>query len=122
MVQPAEHTDDDVKAAWDKLRDVVMRDWIREQPGTRPWAWWAYEAPERRRRTDGKPHPFDNQARTLHVAQSDNTNFWKAAYSLHWGLPAAHIPPFDNDVRLASFEEEWEYLVRHNLLLPEDSP
>jgi hypothetical protein len=99
-----------------------MHDWIREKPGMRPWAWWAYEAPGRRERTDGGVHPFDNKDRTLKVAASDNQEFWRKAYSLFWGYPGAHIMPFDRDIKASCFEQDWEYLVRHNLLLPEDSP
>jgi hypothetical protein len=122
IIDPPLHDDDDVKAAWTELGDVVMRDWIRERPGSRPWAWWAFDAPERRQRIDGKLHPFDNKQRTLAVARSDNSEFWRRAYALNWGRPAAFIPPYDNGTTAASYEEEWEYLVRLNLLRPEDSP
>ena len=69
--------------------------------------------------------------RSLHVANRDDKHFWKKAYALHWGLPACFIFPFDQDLhqdymahRLDTklFEGEWEFLVRHDLLRPEDSP
>ena len=55
LVNPPQHTDDDVAAAWAESRDTVVGEWIREKPGTRPWGWWAFDAPEpkRRERTDG---------------------------------------------------------------------
>ena len=43
-------------------------------------------------------HPFDCKERTLHVAKSDHPDFWKRAFSLSFGLPAASIPPHDHDI------------------------
>ena len=30
---------DAMRRAWDDLRDELLSDWIRERPGTRPYAW-----------------------------------------------------------------------------------
>jgi hypothetical protein len=35
--------------AWGDVRDELLPQWIREHPGTRPFAWWEQEAPEPRR-------------------------------------------------------------------------
>ena len=32
-------------AAWNELRDEILAEWIVESPGTRPSAWWKYDAP-----------------------------------------------------------------------------
>jgi hypothetical protein len=126
--------DDAIRAAWEAMKASILSAWIRNRPGTRPYGWWKCEATERRERVDGKPHPFDNKERTLHVAKSNNSEFWKRAYALHRGMPAIHIPPFDEDVHRdymrnilhgrdsQVFEPEWSYLQRLGLLLPEDSP
>ena len=127
--------DNAIREAWEALRDTILPAWIRKRPGTRCWAWWHFDAKQfengRRRRIDGGVHPFDNAARSLRVAQTDSTSFWNKAYSLRFGLPAAFIFPFDDDLyrdymanRPGSkiFEGEWEFLVRHNLLVAEDSP
>jgi hypothetical protein len=126
--------DEAIRAAWNELRPTLLPKWISDRPGTRPYAWWRFEAPERRQRIDGKPHPFDCKERTLHVAKNDNPDFWKRAYGLHWGVPACFIPPFDGDLyrdfmqnilhgrESQIFEPEWNYLQRLGLLLPEDSP
>ncbi|HIF01038.1 MAG TPA: hypothetical protein EYQ63_29525 [Fuerstia sp.] len=37
-----------MKAAWKVLRSSVMEEHIHERPGTRPWAWWQFDAPEKR--------------------------------------------------------------------------
>ena len=74
-----------MREAWITLRDELLPQWIAENPGTRPYAWWQFDAPERRQRigtrrylyplaeidhttpephyefiADDKPHPFDN--------------------------------------------------------------
>jgi hypothetical protein len=54
----------EMQRAWESLRDTLLPQWIRERPGSRPYAWWCFDAPERRRRIDGKPHPFDRPGRT----------------------------------------------------------
>jgi hypothetical protein len=116
--------EDEAREAWEIMREKIMADWVREQPGTRPWAWWRWDAPQpaRRERVDGLPHPFDNAARTLKVAGSDSEYLWRRAYGLSFGLPSAHIMPFDKGLKTEMFEPEWSFLQRHNLLRPDDSP
>ena len=115
---------DAAKVAWELLRDTLLPRWIKERPGTRPAAWWLFDAPDpkRRERVDGGVHPFDDKKRALDVARSDHPALWRAAYRLMFGLPAAFIMPFDRDLKEESYEPEWSYLVRHKLLTPEDSP
>jgi hypothetical protein len=131
------HTDADVRDAWEELKGIVLPEFVSEFPGRRPWAWWEFESPQfeqgRRRRIDGKMHPFEDKKRTLHVAASDDKEFWNRAYALKCGLPAVFIPRFDKDLftdfmqnRLQGrdseiFEAEWSFLQRNGLLLPEDS-
>ncbi|HWL93850.1 MAG TPA: hypothetical protein VNT79_09970, partial [Phycisphaerae bacterium] len=50
------------REAWECLRDELLPKWIEENPGSRPWAWWAFDAPERRRCTN-QIHPFDDPKR-----------------------------------------------------------
>ena len=48
---------DDLDAAregWQALRGELLPAFVDKYPGTRPWAWWEYEAPEPRRRLGGK--------------------------------------------------------------------
>src|SRR3954451_19809015 len=104
--------EDEAREAWEIMREKIMADWIREQPGTRPWAWWRWDAPQpaRRERIDGQPHPNDNKQRSLHVARCDNPSFWKVAYRLSFGLPSCFIPPFDRGLKTEMFEPEWSFL------------
>ena len=31
---------------WPEWGSEILPDWIRKHPGTRPWGWWRFEAPE----------------------------------------------------------------------------
>jgi hypothetical protein len=133
---PEACTEDELHETWEREKDELVREWAREHPGTRPFMWWKFDAPapRRRERVDGKCHPHDHALRKLHVAKSDNPDYWRRAYRLHFGLPGIFIFPFDDDLyhdwwnnlfrgkESQVFEPEWSFLVRHNLLLPEDSP
>ena len=89
-------TADELQAAWEALRGRLLAEWIAENPGARPYAWWAVDAPERRPRIgtrrwlipakdvnhrtpdpwfefipDDGPHPFDNPLRKAEIAAMD---------------------------------------------------
>ena len=38
----------EVAAAWDDLGDEIMGRWLVDNPCTRPWGWWQFDAPEPR--------------------------------------------------------------------------
>lgn len=123
LIDPDYFTDDEVKEAWQELKGALLPDFVRQNPGHRPWAWWHIEmAGKRRERVDGGVHPHDNKARTLHVANSDSRHMGERAYALTWGYPAVHLMPFDSGLKTEMFEADWEFIVRHDALIPEDSP
>lgn len=108
---------DELRQAWEELRDELLALHIAERPGSRPWAWWQYDAPERRQRLDGV-HPFDDLIRTEHVeriARKPDTSpsFRDRAHELYFGKPACLIVPDDFE---AAFESELDYLDRLGLL------
>ena len=35
-----------MQAAWEKFSEPILAAWVREYPGTRPFAWWEFDAPE----------------------------------------------------------------------------
>ena len=47
-----------MKAAWMELRDELLPTWIEQHPGTRPYAWRRFEAPEPRRQVSPGPESF----------------------------------------------------------------
>ena len=36
----------DRREVWCDLREQLLAEWVSEHPGTRPFAWWTYDAPE----------------------------------------------------------------------------
>jgi hypothetical protein len=86
----------DTAELWAANRDDVLREWIRDYPGTRPYAWWQHDAPEPRRRIGG----------------SGLVRNERHAYGLptdaDWRVVDPNNPP--------SFESQAAYLDRHGLL------
>jgi hypothetical protein len=108
-----------MRAAWNELRDQLMPQWIAEHPGTRPYAWWKFDLPERRRRTDGVIHPFDDPVRNTEVElrAAQHPQFREFAFDLFYGKPRCL---FTQDDFGATYEGELAYLDRLNLLTPEE--
>lgn len=44
--------------AWETHKKKIMDVWITEQPGSRPWSWWIFDAPEMRKRLGGIGSPY----------------------------------------------------------------
>jgi hypothetical protein len=89
---------DDALAAWHRVRRDVLTDWIAKRPGTRPLAWWRYEAPAPMRRiVQGRGHP-------------------PAGDPLLFGWPENLTDRSEH----VAIESEAAYLERHELLMPEE--
>lgn len=89
---------DDALAAWHAVRKEVLPAWIAAHPGTRPLAWWRYEAPTPMRRiVKGCGRPL-------------------AGDPLICGWPENLIERTDHVV----IESQASYLKRHELLAPEE--
>lgn len=106
-----------LRAAWLELRDDLLAAHVRKSPGSRPWAWWRWSAPELRcRRLDSDVHPFDNPERLERVAReklAGNVWFVQAAAELPFGVPRLLIVLDDF---AAQYESEADFLERHGLL------
>jgi hypothetical protein len=89
-----EMTEDELRAAWEDLRDELLPAFIAQHPGQRPWAWWAFEAPEPRRRIGPGPEPVGEE------------EMWLGMPRLYRGLPPS----------LGMYESEADYLRRLDLL------
>ena len=105
---------DRMKRAWEELRTELMAKWIKENPCTRPYAWWRFDSPERRRCTSGV-HPFHTKEHTTETARI------KAKYpngvkldALSYGTPQYHMRHADKSV--CQFEIEPDYLKHFGLL------
>jgi hypothetical protein len=90
----------DQHAAWRDLQKEIMVEWLKEQPGTRPWAWWRFDLPAgtRRQRINGL-HPHDDPSYSLEK-------------KLWYGLPQYQRPC---DLQ-ALYESEAMFLRRLSLL------
>lgn len=87
----------------------MLAEFIAENPGKRPWAWWQYEAPKQlRRRLGGTGTPASEFADCSPFAEG--TSF---------GKPRCFGEDYD-DGDPPRYEEEAEYLDRHGLLTPEE--
>jgi hypothetical protein len=93
--------------AWREHRDVMLGDWIAERPGTRPWAFWRFDAPEPRRILEQEPR---THATIIFRAQgiAESPEVWATRILMGDAQP---------DVRLV-VEAQAEYLRRNALLAP----
>lgn len=106
-----------MRADWQRFRDELLQEWIASHPGSRPFAWWAFDAPARRETSDGSDHPFDRPERRALCAE------WHAQYpairhdkrfvELFFGVPVICV----ESVR---YETERQYLVRRGLLTTDE--
>ncbi len=106
-----------MRIGWDILRAELLPQFIAEHPGHRPFAWWLFDAPERRQRTDNVVHPFDDRIRRQHVegVAKRHPAFRETAYRLFYGRPGCLCVRDDFE---AEYETEATYLHRLNLLTP----
>ena len=103
-----------IKVAWGVLRDKIMADYTRENPGCRPWCWWFVESPEPRQRVDGIIHPFKDRLRKARFdALPDHWYVKRHANDLFFGLPRINLT---DEERSAKYETEPQYLLRLDLL------
>lgn len=113
--------------AWEIFRDEIIADWIRKPrdseheypgPGTRPWAWWEFDAPELRRRLNGV-HPFDNPERNEQIREleKERPDSQRDAFKLYMGLPSILMIRDDFE---CDYETQETYLRRLDLLMPEE--
>ncbi len=106
----------DLRAAWDESR--IMRDW--NTPGSRPFAWWLFDAPRLPEGTfpgtfwDGKLPEH-----RLHLGGSGCPlhELFNVVPLQHFGIWNWFGDPRDPPI----FEPQFDYLVRLDLLLPDES-
>lgn len=102
---------DDMQSAWNSVKGILLAHWIDRNPGTRPWAWWQFSAPERHRRilsekkysllSEPEPECTKVQAVRRTIIRFGLCGSWSAA-DMTDGLPVC--------------ESEYAYLARLGLL------
>lgn len=128
---------------WQQGGSDVVAEWITERPGTRPRAWWRFEAPrwaddpydrftfrgtlpEPRRRLGGKGTPvfdclnyapgFEFGIPSQFITASDLECFGGLENRTHHGVPVEAYDPKDPP----AFESQAKYLWDRDLLEPEE--
>jgi hypothetical protein len=104
---------DSKRSCWQEFKDIILPLWVKHRPGTRPLAFWEFDAPERRKRTNGQ-HPFDNPERKKAQVKITGGDLFKLSY----GRPSSLLPGADFDDFTAEYETQFSYLERLDLLLP----
>ena len=107
------------RALWEVLRDDILAQHVKAQPGTRPWAFWIFETTERRRcwgydtvedfLADRRGKRIDLAARLEEYPVGARTPR-KANYFGMLGVQPG----------LCVYESEADYLERHGLLGEEE--
>lgn len=82
---------DKARRVWAVVGREFVANWIADKPGSRPWAWWEFDAPEPRQRLD-----------------SDEDEVAPAWGRMSFGQPMWHPS--------GRYETELEYLDRLDLL------
>jgi hypothetical protein len=105
----------DLREAWSRSR--IMQDW--NKPGCRPYAWWLFDAPRQSLPGIGG-NTWDNKfpAPRIHLAgpgrpRHEAINYYPEQY---FGIYAWYGDPENPPTH----ETQFEYLVRHGLLLPDE--
>ena len=95
-------------AFWKANRKQILKDFIADHPGQRPYFWWMLDAPEPRKRVKGtaveKEH---HETMAYYYGVPSNDTFYEL------GIDKERI-------KEADFESELEYLKRLNLLTKEE--
>ena len=107
-----------LRAAWEQ--SGIMRGW--NKPGCRPFAWWLFDAPRLPEGTfPGRYYDGQYPVPRLHIGGPGRPLHERLNYvpSQHFGIWNWFGDPDDPP----TFETQFEYLMRHELLLPdEDEP
>ena len=115
-----------LRAAWDASRDDIVPTWTVDLPGTRPAAWWQFEAPGPRLRVGGTGDRLSDVLAHAPALEYGVPVAWldaetAALYKAQFGTelrdrvarrPAVPVDPLDPPF----FESQAAFLERHGLL------
>lgn len=101
----------DIRRVWDAVKKSLLAHWIRHSPGTRPWAWYMFDAPEIHRRVLKGPG---------YSLLTANDEFAEARrrVCIRFGVSGSlSVQDMQNP---SVCESEWAYLQRLDLLTKEE--
>jgi hypothetical protein len=119
------------------VREPILREWIRQRPGTRPQFWWLHDAPEKyRRRLGGVGDPahehlayaesYDKGIPSIFVDEWSADYYNGRAHDIHGNQIRTDYREGDfrgkaiDPTNPPTFESEAAYLQRHGLLAPDE--
>lgn len=102
-----EHEPDTHRALWELLRDDILREHIAREPGTRPAAWWLFDAPELRQVVGLDRAIVGDETDRLPAGEDPNLPEW-ARGKTYFGRPSI-IDGFE-------YESQCDFLERLSLL------
>lgn len=94
---------------WERVRDAIVAAWIEEHPGTRPWAWWEWDAPTKL--VNANPDAAKDRRRKVSGSGEKTAGVYGFGHRGFYDV----IPDDPPQV-----ESEAGYLLRHGLLEPEE--
>lgn len=101
------------EAQWQNIRDRVVAAWITARPGSRPWAWWRFDAPQ------GEAPAW--------LRGTYQAGWWRAPRRQLGGPAEGRVWPGDRAFGVprefpsgARYESEAVYLARHGRLTAEE--
>jgi hypothetical protein len=86
---------DRLQVVWDAVKNELTKDWIKQNPASRPWLWWQYDAPKERVKcwinTDIR------EAQRLRIGGTGTPSYEVLAYVPYFrkGVPSGWISEFD---------------------------
>ncbi len=95
------------RTEWEKVKEMILDNWIKLKPGTRPKYWWVFDAPEaERKRLGGAGETLPS------LCHEGNLRANRGLPSAWWFRDS--FDPSDPPI----FESQATYLARHDLFLP----
>jgi hypothetical protein len=105
------------KRMWKKYRDFILTDWIQNRPGSRPWAWWRFDAPRWQKSFNGAffegvlPEP---RKQVSGDGVIEYEKYPAIVPRFKFGVPCDWYEVDNDDPPM--FEAESTYLQRHGLM------
>jgi hypothetical protein len=123
---------------WKTHRPAILADWMRAHPGSRPFAWWVWDAPEKLRRRVGgigtaradvlAMEPEVRFGIDVSFLDAEDVSWYTDPRDIH-GKPVPELEsfresPFEADAFDPAdpprFESQAAYLARHGLLTADE--
>ena len=84
--------------AWQKHKKWILKDFISQNPGKRPWAWWEYDAP-RWQRKFGTWYDGTLAEPRKRLTGTGDPNYEYLAYvpSFSFGIPVSYVNKFSEE-------------------------